>query len=144
MIERKPMIPTELTPNEIIGYEFLRTFTEFIKIAKSGGGEFPRGALRKEFGKSYQEIRAGVAAALLALRNNGFYPDSINGRGDIIWMSPTKSVIHEHLDKGLAELQKKSQAELSSIARGGWKKIVKNVTVEKAKGYEINREREIA
>ena len=133
------MIRTELTPNEIIGWENIPIFIAHLQICKSATnfGEFPASRLNKEVGAANRDRIVKIYAEL---RANGFYPLYVHN-GKICWGVVTKSESQKLFeDKTLAELQSTPLEKLMQMGRTGYVRIVKNVKIEKAEDYELNRE----
>ena len=101
------MFPTEMHPNEIVGYENMQVFVQHLRICKSptNAGEFPTGRLNKEIGPANRDR---IAAILNELRNHGFYPLSVDGQGRVVWGVLLKNVSQRMMESGLAEHQAKS------------------------------------
>lgn len=123
------MILTTLTPIDIVGKENMETFIDHLNICNSStnAGCFPHDRLNREIGPG---VRQHIADTLRVLRENGFYPAGVEN-GKVKWLIVTKSASHELFEEGLAVLQGLDRDRLASIARKGWKQIIKQVKVEK-------------
>jgi len=85
-----------------------------------------------------------IVDTLVRLRGHGYYPDGFKPNGDIRWATVLKGLVQIEMEKGLPALQGKSIEELQAIARRGYRKVVKKVSVSKAESHEVNFEREYA
>ena len=105
LLKNPPMIPTDMTPSEIVGFENIGRFASFLKICFSPAnkGEFPDRQLDKEMGT---DNRKKIADTMLHLRKNGFYPLSVDKDNNIKWGIVVKSSSHMEMEKGLGELKK--------------------------------------
>lgn len=132
-----PMFFTELHPNEIVGYENMEMFIAHFNICKSAtnSGEFPNARLNKEIGVRNREM---IVKILATLRDNGFFPLSVNEKGKIRWGVLTKSQSQILFEKDLPRFQKMSMAELQQEGRGGYLQIVENSTIPPPKDYELD------
>lgn len=133
------MIRTELTPNEIVGYDNMKIFIAHLEICKSStnSGEFPAGRLNKEVG---QGNRDRIVKIYEELRDNGFYPLRIQD-GKVVWGVVTRSECLAMFEgKELASLQRMPEEQLMKMGRSGYLEIIKSTKVQEVEDYEINRE----
>lgn len=133
------MIRTELTPNEIIGWENIPIFIAHLQICKSttNSGEFPVTRLNKEVGAANRDR---IVKIYEELRANGFYPLYVHN-GKICWGVVTKSESLKLFDNHeLEALRRLPLEKLMQIGRAGYVRIVKSVKVERAEDHELNRE----
>lgn len=133
------MINTDLIPNEIVGYENMKMFVTHLQIcfSSTNGGEFPSARLNKEVGAANRER---IARTLDELRENGFIPLSINENGRVRWGVIAKSEVQEQFEKDFWKYEKMPIEELMAAGRSGYLQTVKNVTVQNAKDFEMDRE----
>lgn len=138
LFNKPPMIFTELTPNEIVGYDNMQILVAHLQICFSAtnSGEFPHGRLNKEIGAGNREMLTKV---LNELRENGYHPMSVDENGKIRWGVVLKSDSQVEFEKGLPALERMSEKELQDMGRGGYREIIKNTTVEPFNGHGISR-----
>jgi len=135
------MIKTNLTPNEIIGFENMPIFKAHYEICISGtnAGVFPAGRLDKEVGRKNREIIIGI---LQHLRDNGFYPLGVDERGKIRWGVVTRSASLALFDNHeLRKLERMPIEDLMKMGRSGYVKIVEKVSVSEVEEYEMDAAR---
>lgn len=136
-----PLYPTDLTPNQIVGYENMQIFIQHLRICNAGtnAGEFPASRLNKEIGPANRDK---IACILDRLRSCGFYPIGINERGKVIWGVALKSQAQRDFEKGLGPYQRMTIAQLQASARSGFREIRDGSQhgIDKPSDEEINFE----
>ena len=90
---KRPAVSTWQTPQEIIG-DRMATLKLHYKIATSGTGDWPENELKKNFD---EKMRVEIAALYKELRDNGYYPDGINGLGEINFRTAFEDPVHRLL-----------------------------------------------
>ena len=123
MLKSKPMFPTSLTPNEIIGQGNINLLKSHLQISLNHNGELSGVAIAREIG---QENRPHIAKALNDLKENGYYPIGVSDSG-IIWGVVTKSDLQikfeEIMEKEGANIDMMTTKELKERARAGYVKL---------------------
>ena len=139
MLKSPPMFPTDLIPNEIVGYENMAIFVTHLRICYSStnSGEFPSGRLNKEVGAANRER---IAKTLQDLRDNGYVPLSVDERGKVRWGVIVKSPCQIEFEKDLPRYQRMPIEELQRLGRTGYLQIRENVTVDKWAGAGLTRD----
>ena len=139
MLKTPPIFPTELIPNEIVGYENMAIFVAHLRICFSGtnSGEFPSARLNKEIGAANREKIAGI---LRKLRENGYVPLSVDENGKVRWGIMVESPSQVEFEKDLPRYQRMSIEELQYLGRTGYLQIRENVTVDKWAGAGLTRD----
>jgi hypothetical protein len=122
ILESPPLYITELTPNQIVGYENMQIFVQHLRICKSGtnAGEFPAGRLNKEIGPANRDK---IAYILGRLRSCGFYPLGVDENGRVMWGITLKSQSQQEFEKGLSPFQNMTIPQLQEAARAGFRAI---------------------
>ena len=133
------MIKTNLTPNEIVGFENMPILVAHLQIcfSKTNAGEFPHKRLDKEIGARNREM---VIKVLGELHENGFFPLSVDERGKIRWGIVTKSEGQELFEKDLPKYEKMPLEQLQRMGRAGYVEFRKSVNVKPFKGYGLSRD----
>lgn len=118
-----PMIKTNMTPSEIIGFENMGRFASFLKICFSPAnqGIFPDRQLDKEVGSNNRKI---IAEKLQHLRDNGFYPLSIDANDVIQWGMVLTSDVHIEMEKGLDKLKNMPKEKLMMMCSSMTKRFI--------------------
>lgn len=115
-LKSPPLYATELTPNEIVGFENMPIFIAHLRICKSAtnAGEFPTARLNKEIGPANRDR---VAAILAELRANGFFPQGVDGNGKVIWEIALMSDSQRKFEAGLKRFEEMPMAQLQQESR---------------------------
>lgn len=122
ILDSKPLYTTEVTPDQIVGYENAQIFVQHLRICKSGtnAGEFPAGRLNKEIGPANRDK---IAYILERLRSCGFFPLGVNENGRVMWGVALMSKSQQEFEKGLGVYQHMTIDQLQAAARSGFRAI---------------------
>jgi hypothetical protein len=121
LLSGKPSIPTELLPQEIIGYKNMAEFTNHMRIAlKRVDGDWPG----KELSKLGSGVRNMVAEALNRLWENGFVVAGLGKNGNVQFGCRLRSSTDDIFEgPELEKMKRMSERELQELGRNGFIKL---------------------
>ena len=130
----KPVIYTELSPTEIIGYQNYEAFVKHMKISCNRiDGGWPG----VEIGRLDPGIRRMVSEVLVRLFDNGFVILGTERDGSIKFGCRMKSACDELFEgPELERLRRLPEKELQNMGRRGYLQTVENVRVPSVEKHE--------
>ena len=111
MLNQAPLVETLLTPQEIIGWENVSAFTSHVR--------------------SYNPISKAnpqMAEIIRRLHENGYYPAGIDDQGKAKFACAVRSDVQKDFEgPELEKIKRMTPEQMCQYARGGYRKIVKNM-----------------
>jgi hypothetical protein len=113
MLANPPLSPTDLTPEDIIGFNNMETFASHCKEYRRLTGE----------GKQPKE-NSQMAEILRRLREHGYMPGAVDSRGGMKFVTILKSKVQQLFEgPELDEIKKMTFSQMQEKARGNFVNI---------------------
>lgn len=96
LLKRPPMIQSPLTPESVYGYDDMRLLQDFLKavLPCRGRDEWERVVSKFQPGQ-----RARCAELMAQSRMAGYYPETLDGNGSIVWGIALKGDVQIEIER---------------------------------------------
>jgi len=127
MLTNPPMIPTDLTPEDIIGRNNMQIFADHCREYRRLTGE----------GKQPKE-NSQMAEILRRLREHGYIPGAVDSRGSMKFVTILKSKVQQIFEgPDFEAIKKMSFPQMQAKARGGFVNVAKDASWKNVELYEV-------